>query len=102
MRNANMMNSMKRVAVVAVAASALFATTSGAQSVVGPRWQAWLGCWTASQPAGQFTTTAMSAPTVCVTPTADANVVDISTISNGKVVAHDRVDASGKETPIDA
>jgi hypothetical protein len=102
MRITNMTSSMQRVAVVAVAASALFATTSGAQSGVGPRWQAWLGCWTAAQPGGQIVSTQASGPTVCVTPTADANVVDISTISDGKIVAHDRIDASGRETPINA
>jgi hypothetical protein len=100
MRNI-MKNSMKRAAVVAVAASALFATTSGAQASAGPRWQAWLGCWSAAQALGTAATQ-FSGPTVCVTPTADANVVEISTIGDGKVLSRDRIDASGAETPINA
>lgn len=94
-----MQNSMKRAAVVAMAASALYAATSGAQST-GPRWQAWIGCWTAAPASGQIG--AVSGPTVCVTPTADANVVEISAIGDGKIISRDRLDASGAETPINA
>lgn len=98
-----MRNTMKRVAVATVAASALLATASGAQSSAGPRWQAWLGCWTAAQPgAAAMGSPALSGPTVCVSPTADANVVDIATIAGGKVVARDRIDASGRDNPINA
>jgi hypothetical protein len=99
MRNI-MIDSMKRAAVVAVAASALFATTSGAQSNAGPRWQAWIGCWTAAPATGQIGLA--SGPTVCVVPTADANVVEIATIGDGKVISRDRLDASGAESPINA
>ena len=94
-----MQNSMKRAAVIAVAASALLAAQSGAQSA-GPRWQAWLGCWSAAPTAGQIG--AASGPTVCVTPTSDANVVEISSVGDGKIISRDRLDASGAEAPITA
>jgi len=90
-----MHNSMKRAAVVAVAATALLASTSGAQSAVGPRFQAWFGCWTATEAIP-----GAPAPTVCVTPSADPNVVDITTIGDGKIVARDRLDGSGKDVGI--
>ncbi|MEP6731084.1 MAG: hypothetical protein ABJE10_10625 [bacterium] len=94
---------MKRAAVLGLAASALFAATSSAQSMTGPRWQAWIGCWTATLPGGgQYGSSSFSGPVVCVTPTSDANVVEVSAISDGKVVSRDRLDASGRETPIDA
>jgi hypothetical protein len=95
MRNFHMQNSMKRAAVVAVAATALLASTGGAQSAVGPRFQAWLGCWTATQAV-----LGAPGPTGCVTPTADQNVVEITTIGDGKIVSRDRLDGSGNDAAI--
>ena len=98
-----MHSSVKHAAFVAVAASALLSASSSAQQAgVGPRWQAWIGCWTATQPGGEYGSSQLSAPTVCITPTSDANVVDVSTISGGKLVARDRIDASGQDRAIDA
>ena len=95
-----MKNSMKRAMAVALAATALVATTSGAQASAGPRWQAWLGCWAPTPAGGQIGVA--SGPTVCITPTADANVVEIVSIGDGKIISRDRLDASGAEVPITA
>jgi hypothetical protein len=37
---------------------------------------------------------------VCVTPTSDAHVVDVVGVSAGEVVSRERIDASGREQPI--
>jgi len=95
-----MKNSMKRAMVLGLAASALVATTSGAQASAGPRWQAWLGCWAPTPAGGQIGVA--SGPTVCITPTADANVVEIVSVADGKILSRDRLDASGAEVPITA
>jgi hypothetical protein len=107
-----MRNSVRRTFVVASVATgiALAAplTALHAQSGAGPRWQAWLGCWAANAPpassTNQTTTTPAPAvaPLVCVTPTADANVVEIVSIAEGKVVSRDRIDASGRSLAITA
>src|ERR1700738_5003475 len=106
MRISIMRSSMKRAAAVAMAATGLLALT-GTPAVAqassgGPRWQAWLGCWTATQPGGDgYGSAQFASPTVCIVPTSDANVVEVATISGGKVLSRDRIDASGREQPIE-
>lgn len=97
---------IRRITLAAVAAAALAAatpTSSGAQQIVlGPRWQAWLGCWSAA-PAEKLRETGPDAPRiVCITPTTDGDVVDISAIAEGKVMSRDRIDASGTTHAIEA
>jgi hypothetical protein len=88
---------MKPTAFVLAAALATLALPAGAQSS-GLKWKGWLGCWT-SAPAG---TAIEQSPIVCVTPTADANVVDMQVVANGKVLTRDRVDASGRTQTVEA
>ena len=59
-------------------------------------WQGWVGCWTAGPAIGGIAPSATS-PLVCLAPTADANVVDVTTIGGGKVLSTQRIDASGRE-----
>ncbi len=59
-------------------------------------WQGWVGCWTAGPAIGGIAPSATS-PLVCLAPTADANVVDVTTIAGGKVLSTQRIDASGRE-----
>ena len=97
---------IRRITLATVAAAALASatpTSSGAQQIVlGPRWQAWLGCWSAT-PAEQWRETGPDAPRiVCITPTADGDVVDISAIAEGKVMSRDRIDASGTTHAVEA
>lgn len=89
-----------RSAAVAASVVALAAGTAGAQQAAAS-WQGWIGCWTAGATIGGISPSSI-APLVCITPTADANVVDITTISDEKVVGTQRVDASGRETPMEA
>lgn len=72
---------------------------AGAQQPVGS-WQGWLGCWTAGPAIGGIAPSAV-APLVCITPTADANVVDVVTVSDDKVVSTQRIDASGRDLPVE-
>ncbi len=79
---------------------ALVAGSAGAQQPAG-NWQGWLGCWTTGPAIGGIAPSAV-APLVCISPTADANVVQLTTIDGDKAVSTQRIDASGRELPIDA
>jgi hypothetical protein len=86
-------------AAIALALVALMAGAAGAQSTPGTRWQAWLGCWSAA-PTDLLGPTTQ--PVVCITPSADADVAELTTIAGGKVISTQRVDASGHQQPVDA
>ena len=89
------------LAASALAILALSAPQAHAQYAPGPRWLGWLGCWSGA-PAGLTIENGPTAPrTVCITPTRDADVVDISATSEGKVVSRDHIDASGRPQAID-
>src|SRR3982751_737875 len=84
----------------AVAAALVTATVSaGAQTTtsVGSV-QAWYGCWSAEQTI--IPTTSTIGPIVCITPSANPNVADVSTLQEGKVVAHTQLDARGANRAI--
>jgi hypothetical protein len=88
------MKNLLLASVVAVAL-ALPASSHAQQTVAGPRWQGWLGCWSAA-PAERMRETGPEAPRiVCVTPTPESDAVDVSAISEGKVVSQNRIDATG-------
>ncbi|MDQ2667117.1 MAG: hypothetical protein M3Z05_14045 [Gemmatimonadota bacterium] len=83
------------LAVFVAAALALPASSHAQQPVAGPRWQGWLGCWSAS-PAERLRETGPGAPRIfCVTPTSEPEAVDVSAIAEGKVVSQNRIDATG-------
>lgn len=88
-----------RTAAIAVALVSLSAASGAAQQANGSRWQGWLGCWTAAAPDALVPT---SAPVVCITPTSDADVVNVATVQDGKVLATKTIDASGMAHPIEA
>jgi hypothetical protein len=91
-----------RELVVAAGVMALAATPVAAQQSGGgvvPSWQAWIGCWTT---APGVDATVAAPPLVCITPTADRSVVDVTTIAGQKVVSAQKIDASGHEQPINA
>jgi hypothetical protein len=97
---------IRRTLIVASATSALAlsAAPSEAQNSAGRRWQAWVGCWTGI-PADEFAAVRenVTAPTtVCITPSADADVVDVTTVADGKVVSRTKLDASGREQRVEA
>jgi hypothetical protein len=88
-------------ALGALALVASVAGSAGAQQTASTApWRAWLGCWS----AGAVTPLGVdeSLPLVCVTPTASADAAQITTIADGKVISSQRVDASGREMPLDA
>jgi hypothetical protein len=95
---------IRRTAAVALTATALALAapaSAHAQTAPGPRWLGWLGCWSAA-PADHPTVAGADAPRiVCITPTRDPDVVDISAIADGKIVSRDHLDASGRPQAID-
>lgn len=86
----------------ALVAALLAASVSGAgaqTAVYGAGLQAWLGCWSAG-PNG-----ARAEPTpsiVCITPTAHVDVADVLAVQDGRIVARETLDATGRSRPIDA
>jgi hypothetical protein len=91
--------SIARSTAMAAGFVALVAGQAGAQQPAAS-WQPWLGCWSAGPAIGGIAP-AQVAPLVCVAPTADANVVEVTTISGDKVVSTQRLDASGREIPVE-
>ena len=82
---------------------ALAAGTSGAQQqVAGSRFQGWLGCWSGAPEADVLLPVVAAPALVCITPTLDPGAVDVSTIANGKVVSTQKLDASGRERPLES
>src|SRR5215212_5396809 len=97
-----LVSSLARDAVIGAALGIAGASVAGAQqaAVYGAGLQAWLGCWSADPgTAGRVD----GPPSlVCVAPTADVNVADVLTVQDGKVVARETLDATGRPRPIDA
>jgi len=87
-------------AVTAVAAASTLGAQPAPRATAGlsdPRWTAWIGCWTPGDSTPVISLTGAVSPTsfVCVTPSASGVGVDIASIVNGRIVAKERVDASG-------
>lgn len=98
-----MIVSMKRC-ITALGLVALATTSVSAQQTrTGPKWLAWVGCWTASVPgASAFATPGDNGTVVCITPSAQAgDAVDVTTLTNGKVASTQRIDASGTDSPLE-
>ena len=96
------MNVTMKRCVTALGILAIASTAAAAQQAsVGPKWQGWIGCWTAS-PAGEsaFAAAPANGPTVCITP-ALGDAVDVTTVDAGKIVSTQRIDASGAERPVE-
>ena len=95
------MRSYIRHAALSAAAVLVAVSTAGAQQgSAGPRWQAWLGCWTATAPGGAYGSAQFAGPVVCIVPTSSADIVEVATIADGKVLKRDTIDASGREKAI--
>ena len=95
-----MHNSVKHAVFAGAMALVALSTASAQQTSTGPKWQAWLGCWT-SAPAGEsYGSAQFAAPVVCITPTSNADIVEVATLADGKVVKRDSIDASGREKAI--
>ena len=91
-----------RVSVSALAAALLLvgaSSAAGQSAIYGAGLQAWLGCWLADLSAARGD----AAPSiVCITPTANVDVADLTTVQEGRVVARETLDATGRPRAIDA
>jgi hypothetical protein len=89
---------MARASVFAALLLATGAASASAQSAIyGAGLQAWLGCWSADLSA----VSGDAAPTiVCITPTTNVDVAEVLTVQDGRVVARDTLDATGRARPI--
>jgi hypothetical protein len=95
--NVTMKHCVTALGILAIASSAAAAQ----QASVGPKWQGWIGCWTAS-PAGEsaFAPAPANGPVVCITPSL-GDAVDVTTVDAGKIVSTQRIDASGAERALE-
>ena len=84
-------------ALVAVAPSVVHAQAA----LPSLAWQGWVGCWTSTPPGEVWQSRAGAARLVCVSPADKPDVVDITAISEGTVVSHEKIDASGNAANID-
>jgi hypothetical protein len=91
-----------RMTAIGCVVLALGASTAGGQqaAIYGAGLQAWYGCW--SPDPGSAARIDGPPPLVCIAPTADVNVADVLTLQDGKVVARETLDATGRSRPIDA
>lgn len=87
-----------RMAAIGAAFVSLAAGTSAAQQG-GSRWQAWLGCWTAVAPDALLPS---AGPLVCITPTSSADVVNVATLQDGKLLSTRTIDATGVTQAMEA
>jgi len=82
-----------------IAALVTAPVAAGAQSTASAGGvQAWYGCWSAEQTI--IPTVSTIGPIVCITPTSNSSVADVSTLQEGKVVSHTQLDASGVDRAI--
>ena len=100
-----MPSTIRRLLSVAITATGFLLTVAGPMraqeyaSANAPRWRAWLGCWAAVLDTARVL--APGARVVCVAPTDDPNIVDVSAFSDGQVLSRDRIDASGRPHVVD-
>lgn len=76
------------------------AAPAWAQGVqLDPRWEAWLGCW---EPVGAQLRAPGGAAVVsrvCVVPATTASGVDVVAVADERIVARDRIEATGERRP---
>lgn len=84
-------------------ASALFAGamlltaagTARAQATqADARWQPWLGCWEPALAMGGLAQSS-AGDMICILPASGSSAVEIATIDSGRIVARERLDATG-------
>ena len=87
-----------RASVLAAGLLAAGVSSASAQGAIyGAGLQAWLGCWSADL----STLRTDAAPTVvCIAPTANVDVADVLTVQDGRVVARETLDATGRSHPL--
>jgi len=98
---ARLVSTLARGAVIcAIVVAGTSAAGAQQAAIYGAGVQAWLGCW--SGEPGSVGRTDGPPSVVCVTPTSDVNVANVLTVQNGRIVARETLDASGRPRPIDA
>ena len=96
----NVFRRLHRISLAAIAMSVAAASTLPSQQLGrGPRWQGFFGCWTVAR-AGTAQDSQGDSRIVCISPTSDPDVADISAIDDGRVAARERIDASGRTVAV--
>ena len=95
------MRTMMKYTTLALAMGLVAVNSASAQGA-GPRWQAWLGCWSSAALSESYGSAQFAPPVVCIVPTSSSDVVEVATIADGKVVKRDSIDASGRDRALQA
>jgi hypothetical protein len=88
------MRARSSVLVATALAATLPALASAQTRQTDPRWQPWIGCWTAASNAGLASRA--GGQQVCVVPAAGASAVDVVTVADDRVLSRERIDATGE------
>ena len=97
------MRNITKYTTVALAMGMVAVNSASAQGAnAGPRWQAWLGCWSSAAPGQSYGSAQFAPPVVCIVPTSSSDVVEVATIADGKVIKRDSIDASGRDQMLQA
>jgi uncharacterized membrane protein YgcG len=65
------------------------------------RWQAWIGCWEPATAAALEQAEPAPAAVVCVLPAASGDGVTVATVVDGRVVAQERLEATGARLAVE-
>lgn len=96
------MSSDAKIAALTLATGLMLAAAHGAPAqtvATDPRWYPWLGCWQAD--ASEMGEQSTSSSATCIVPITGSASVEALTIARRRVVARDRLDASGRPHAID-
>ena len=97
------MRNIMKYSAVALAMGMVAVNSASAQGAnAGPRWQAWLGCWSSAAQGQSYGSAQFAPPVVCIVPTSSSDVVEVATIADGKVIKRDSIDASGRDRALQA
>lgn len=97
----NLFHRSRRAALAATVLLGAVASSLPSQGLErGPRWQGLFGCWTVAS-GGTTEDRQRDSRIVCISPTSDPDVADISAIDDGRVVTRERIDASGRSAAVE-
>src|SRR5688500_7442524 len=87
------------IASLTLGVAATAAAMPAANESVAPGWQAFIGCWEPVTLPGAAPDTA-GPHLVCVVPVEGTSAADMITVADGRIIARERVDATGTPSPV--
>jgi hypothetical protein len=85
--------------MLSAAAGLVLVAAPAAAQEQGPRWQAWLGCWQTSALASTPADAPRGTGMLCVVPSAEAEAVEVVSVSAGEIESRSTIRADGAQHP---